>query len=218
MTPTLPRSITMEIADIPRGFAMADPLFLSLWFPDFDVEDMLPRALTVMRQFPFSAQQPGITYVALYPVSWNEPTILEQRFRPGIPPEEAVQIVSDLLHEDYAYLFEAHWDLWTFSQATQQWALEASQVKFLVHGLEFEDGASEQEGHVQIDFGLDTPFLQEQVVLTTEAEAKVRANVQKLIEFTGKAGKSSGASARLLWSESEENLAQKLIARLQKVQ
>lgn len=197
---------------------MADPLFLSLWFPDFDVDDMLPRALAVLRQFPFSSQQPGITYVALYPVSWNEPTILEQRFRSGIPPEEAVQIASDLLHEDYAYLFEAHWDLWTYSDTTGEWALQASQVKFLVHGLEFDDGAFEQEGHIQIDFGLDTPFLQEQVKLTAEAEAKVRANVQKLIEFTGKVEKSSGASARLLWSESEENLAQKLIARLQKVQ
>jgi hypothetical protein len=197
---------------------MADPLFLSLWFPDFDVEDMLPRALAVMRQFPFSAQQPGISYVALHPVSWNEPTIFEQRFRVGIPPEEAVQIAADLLHEDYAYLFEAHWDLWSLSETTEQWVLQASQVKFLVHGLEFDDGVFEQEGHIQIDFGIDTPFLQEQVRLTSEAEAKVRANVQKLVDFTSAVEKNSGASARLLWSESEENLAQKLIARLQKVQ
>jgi len=197
---------------------MADPLFLSLWFPDFDVEDMLPRALAVMRQFPFSAQQPGISYVALHPVSWNEPTIFEHRFRVGIPPEEAVQIAADLLHEDYAYLFEAHWDLWSLSETTEQWVLQASQVKFLVHGLEFDDGVFEQEGHIQIDFGIDTPFLQEQVRLTSEAEAKVRANVQKLVDFTSAVEKNSGASARLLWSESEENLAQKLIARLQKVQ
>jgi len=197
---------------------MADPLFLGLWFPDFDAEDMLPRVLAVMRQFPFSAQQPGISYVALHPVSWNEPTIFEERFRVGIPPEEAVQIAADLLHEDYAYLFEAHWDLWSLSETTEQWALQASQVKFIVHGLEFDDGVFEQEGHIQIDFGIDTPFLQEQVKLTPEAEAKVRANVQKLVEFTSAVEKNSGASARLLWSESEENLAQKLIARLQKVQ
>ena len=197
---------------------MADPLFLSLWYRDFDAEDMLPRGLAVMQQFPFSAQQPGISYVALHPVSWNEPTISEQRFRVGIPPEEAVQIAADLLHEDYAYLFEAHWDLWSLSETTEQWALQASQVRFIVHGLEFDDGVFEQEGHIQIDFGIDTPFLQEQVKLTPEAEAKVRANVQKLVEFTSAIEKNSGASARLLWSESEENLAQKLIARLQKVQ
>ncbi len=178
---------------------------------------MLPHALAVMRQFSFSVQRPGITYLALHPVSWNEPTILEQRFRPGIPPEEAVLIASDLLHEDYAYLFEAFWDLWIVAEHGE-WMLQPTQVRFLVHGTEFDDGVYEQEGHIQVDLGLDSFFLQEEVQLTIEAAARVRANVQKLVEFTGKIEKNSGASARLLWSESDENFAQKLIARLQKVQ
>jgi hypothetical protein len=193
-----------------------DALFLNLWFPSFELDEMLPRALAVMQQFPFSAAQPGITYVALHPVSWNEPTIFEQRFRPGIAPEEAVLLASDLLHEDYAYLFEAFWDLWVFDE--RQWSLQPSRVKFLVHGVDFEDRTYEHDGHVQVDFGIDAPFLQDQVQLTSEAETRVRANVQKLVEFASKAEKSSGASGRLLWSESEENFAQKLIARLQKVQ
>jgi hypothetical protein len=197
---------------------MADPLYLSLWFSNFEVEELLPRALSVMRQFPFSAQQPGITYLALHPISWNEPTVLEQRFNPGIPPEQAVRIASDLLHEDYAYVFESFWDLWIWAAARPGWSLQPSPVKFLVHGLEFDEGTFEQEGHIQVEFGLDTPFLQEEVKLTPEAEQRVRANVQKLVEFTTKVEKNSGASARLLWSESEENFAQKLIARLQKVQ
>lgn len=197
---------------------MADPLYLSLWFPEYELENMLPRALSVMRQFPFSAQRPGITYVALHPVSWNEPTILERRFRPGISPEEAVVIAADLLHEDYAYLFEAAWDLWTFSKDQAQWALQPAQVRFLVHGAEFDEGICETEGHIEVDLGLDSPFLQEEVQLTPEAETRVRANVQKLVDFTTKAEKASGASGRLLWSESEENFAQKLTARLQRVQ
>ncbi len=73
-------------------------------------------------------------------------------------------------------------------------------------------------GNIQVDFGLETPFLQEEVSLTAEAEEHVRANVHKLVDFTMKVEKNTGASARLLWSESSENLAQKLIARLQKVQ
>jgi len=197
---------------------MADSLYLSLWFPNFETEDMPTRLLSVMRQFPFSAQRSGVTYLALHPVSWNEATVLEQRFKPGIPPEQAVQIASDLLHEDYAYLFESFWDLWIFTEDGQRWRLQPSQVRFLVHGLEFDDGTFEQEGHIQIDFGLDTPFLQEEVRLTSETEERVRANVQKLVEFTTSVEKNSGASARLLWSESEENFAQKLITRLQKVQ
>lgn len=197
---------------------MADGLFLNLWFPSFELDEMLPRALAVMRQFPFSALQPGITYMAMHPVSWNEPTIFEQRFRPGITPDEAVLLAADLLHEDYAYLFEAFWDLWVVSEDRQQWSLQPSGVKFLVHSVEFEDGNYRHDGHVQVDFGIDSPFLQDQVQLTGEAEVRVRENVQKLVEFTGKAEKSSGATGRLLWSESEENFAQKLIGRLQKVQ
>jgi hypothetical protein len=197
---------------------VADSLYLSLWFPSFELDEMLPRALAVMRQFPFSAEQPGISYVALHPVSWNEPTIFEQRFRPGITPEEALLLASDLLHEDYSYLFEAFWDLWILAEGQQQWSLQPSQVKFLVHGLEFEDGTYQHDGQVQVDFGIDSPFLQDGVQLTGEAETRVRANVQKLVEFTNKVEKSSGASGRLLWSDSEENFAQKLIARVQKVQ
>ena len=65
---------------------MADSLYLSLWFDDFSGPRMMAHALSVIRQFPFSAQQPGTSYLALHPVSWNEPTILERRFRPGIDP------------------------------------------------------------------------------------------------------------------------------------
>jgi hypothetical protein len=196
---------------------MSDSLYLSLWFDDFRGPRMMAYALSVMRQFPFSALQPGISYLALHPVSWNEPTILERRFRPGIDPEEAVQIASDQLHDDYAYLFETHWDLWTLSDS-KEWARQPSQIKFLIHGEEFDDRASEQEGHIQVDFGLDSPFLHEGIQLTSAAEAEVRANVHQLVEFTTKVEKNSGARSRLLWSESEENLAQKLIMRLQKVQ
>ena len=197
---------------------MADSLYLSLWFPDFDVEDMLPCALSVLRAFPFSVDQPGISYVSLHPVSWDEATILERRFNPGITPEEAVLFAADLLHEDYAYVFEAAWDLWVVSPDQKDWALQPAPVKIIVHGTEFDDGAYQQDGHIEVDFGLDSTFLYEDVPLTAEAEGHVRANVQKLVDFATKAEKQSGATGRLLWSELEENLAQKLIARLQRVQ
>jgi len=38
------------------------------------------------------------------------------------------------------------------------------------------------------------------------------------VDYINRAEKSVGAETRLLWSESDENLAQKLIARLQRVQ
>ena len=197
---------------------MPDSLHLSLWLRDPDLADVIKTCLSAMRNFPFSAQRQGITYLSLHPVSWNEATILEQRFHPAVSPEEAVQLAAEQLHDDYAYVFEAAWDLWMPSNSGKEWTLQPSTAKFIARGLEFDEGSYEQEGHVEIDFGGDTPFLQEQTTLTSDAEDKIRLNVQKLVESSAKIEQSSGASARLLWSESEENLAQKLIARLQKVQ
>ncbi len=195
---------------------MADSLYLSLWFPDFDLPNILARTLSVLRQIPFSAANPGITYAAIHPVSWSEPTILERRFVPGLAPEQAVAMVADLLHEDYAYVFEAYWDLWTPQETGEQWILQPSLVRVIAHGLEFEENAAAAAGHIQIDFGLDIPFLHEEVAFTSETADRVRINVQRLVEFTAKMETNSGATGRLLWSESEENLAQKLISRLQR--
>ena len=197
---------------------MADSLYLSLWFPSFDESEILPRTVSVLRQIPLSAARDGVTYVAIQPVSWSEPTILERRFRPGVSPEDAAEVVAEFIHDDYAYIFEAYWDLWTPPGGAEKWVLEPSLVRLTAHGLEFEERAAEEAGHIQIDFGLDSSFLHEEVEFTSEAERNVRSNVHKLVEFTARVEKNAGATGRLLWSESEENLAQKLINRLQRVQ
>ena len=196
---------------------MADSLYLSLWFPSFEEPEILPRVVDVLRQFPFSARRPGVTYVAVQPVSWSEPTILEQRVQPGISPEQAAGVASELLHEDYAYVFEACWDLWSPAESGEKWLETPTLVRFIAQGAQFEEGAADETGHVQIDFGIDTPFLHEELALTGESEQHVKGNVQQLVEFTALVEKNAGVTGRLLWSESEENLAQKLIARLQKV-
>ncbi|MFZ1139754.1 MAG: hypothetical protein WAN76_11275 [Candidatus Sulfotelmatobacter sp.] len=197
---------------------MPDPLYLSLWFPDFCGPAMLPHMFAVLQQFPFSAQRPGITYVAVQPVSWNEASVLERRFAPGIAPQDAAVVAADLIHDDFAYVFDAYWDLWTPDQSGQQWLSISSLVKFIVQGEEFADGAYQETGHIEIDFGLDSLFVQENIELTEETQAKIRDNVAKLVEFTKKAEMNTRATSRRLWSESEESLPQKLIARLQRVQ
>lgn len=192
---------------------MADPLYVSLWFPSFEEGEMMPRLLAVMARFPFSAARPGIESVTIQPVSWSEPTILERRFRPGIEPAAAAEIAADLLHSDYAYLFEAYWDLWS-PKDSGKWVMQPSQVKFIAHGTEFDEAAYQENGHIQVDFGLDTVFLFEERDIE-EVEPRVRWNVQKLVAFTHEI-ENAGVRGRVLWSESENNLAQKLIARLQK--
>jgi len=198
-------------------FIMADPLYLSLWFSDFNGPAMLPHILAVLQQFSFSEVRPGITYASVQPVSWNEPSILERRFSPPVAPEQALLVAADLIHDDYAYVFDAYWDLWTPDE-NGDWRLVPSQVKFIVQGEEFDEGTQQETGHIEIDFGLDSLFVQENVALTEETQAKIRENLSKLVDFTRKVEVNTRATSRRLWSDSEESLPQKLIARLQKIQ
>jgi len=199
---------------------MADSLYLSLWFPSFREGEMMPRSATVLRQFPFSTTREGIGYLSVHPVAWTEPTVLERRFNPGISPEEAVDIVSEFAHDDFAFVFEAFWDLWTPSddEHGESWVERPSAVRFLVHGVQFDDGIYTDDGHIEVDFGLDSSFLYESEHLSSIVQKHVRSNIAKLVAFSNAVEKNCAISGRVLWSESEENLAQKLIAKLQQTQ
>ncbi len=63
---------------------------------------------------------------------------------------------------------------------------------------------------------MDSPFLQEDVPLTDEAAPRVRANVQRLVDFTSKVEKNRAPMPGCFGQNRTENFAQKLIARLQK--
>lgn len=197
---------------------MADNFYLNLWFSTFTAGEMLPRTLTVLRQFPFSKALPGIGYMAVRAVSWSEPLVYSQTFDEVATPESALRMAGEFLHEDNAYEFEAAWDLWVPGEQYDSWKTEPRPVLFIVHGTEVEEGTYREDGHVQVDFGPDTPFLYEDMELTEIGQQRVQANLHQLVSFTAAVEKNCGISGRVLWSESEENLAQKLIERLQRVQ
>jgi hypothetical protein len=200
---------------------MSDRLYLSIWFPSFHTQEMMPRLLSVLKQFPFSTSRGGVGYIGVRSISWDQPIIFEQTFDYRADPERALMLAGEFLHEDNAYEIEALWDLWVPVQEgdlDETWEIKAQPVKFIAFGTRFEEATYQQNGHIQVDFGLDTPFLYEESDFTSALEQRIKSNVQKLVNFTSAVEKNCGVSGRVLWSESEDNLAQKLIERLQKVQ
>lgn len=198
---------------------MADSLYLNIWFPSFNETEMMSRLLCVLEQFPASAERPGIGYIGVHSVSWDQPLVFQESFDFRAEPEQAVRLASQFLHADNAYVFETVWDLWTPDEGKyDEWVRKPQPVKFIVHGTEFDEAAFQESGHIQVDFGFDTPFLYEDMDLTPLGEERVKQNVQQLVNFTQAVEKACAVSGRILWSESEENLAQKLVARLQRVQ
>jgi hypothetical protein len=200
---------------------MADRLYLSIWFPSFHEPEMLPRLLSVLKQFPFSADRSGIGYLGIRSIAWDEPVMFQETFDYRADPERALLLAGEFLHEDNAYELDVLWDLWVPTREgdlDETWTLKPQTVKFIAFGTEFEEGTFQENGHIQVDFGLDAPFLFEEADYTSVLEQRIKTNVQKLVAFTSAVEKNCGISGRVLWSESEDNLAQKLIERLQRVQ
>jgi hypothetical protein len=129
-----------------------------------------------------------------------------------------VEDALELLHEDYAYEFQIGWSLWEVEPGAggleSRWAREPRLVSVTGYGPLFDDGAYEQDGHIRINFGSDAAFLDEEIELDSTAARHVEENVRQLVDLTTAAEKDSGATARLLWSELGESLAQRLAARL----
>jgi hypothetical protein len=100
------------------------------------------------------------------------------------------------------------------------WKLRPHTVRILGFGPNFDVAGYEQNGHILVDFGLDSPWVLdtlEEDELDQDAQTRIQQNVEKLLAFTLLVEKNCGISSRLLWTESGEPLAEKLIARLQRV-
>lgn len=225
---------------------MSDQLYLSLWYPNFRLES-LPAALNcVLRQFVRIATegQPNSPFARVhaasaYPINWTESPTYQRIYvnddrsqeTPGSAIEPAVAEATEQLHDDTAYEFEMQWPLWAPDHSIVNdpdgldeeetdpttWQLVPVRVRIAGFGPTFDQGSFEQNGHIRVDFGLDTSWVLEDEDLDASAAEKIQQNVEKLLAFTLSVEKHCGISSRLLWTESGEPLAEKLIARLQRL-
>jgi hypothetical protein len=213
---------------------MADQLYLSLWFPNFRF-DSLPAALvSVLRQFALISGEKRVSVATVYPISFTESPVFQRIFvnddrsqsTEDSIIENAVAEATEQLHDDMAYEFEMKWNLWqpehpgeTGAELDTLWKLQPRLVKIIGFGPQFDQSSYEQNGHIRIDFGLDTPWVMddEDEALDEEMQKHIQKNVEMLLAFTLSVEKHCGISSRLLWTESGEPLAEKLIARLQRL-
>ena len=221
---------------------MSDTLYLSLWYPNLRLVSIPDKLAAVLGAFATHGGAARVYAVTVWPINWTETPIFQRvwgRGDRGAVPRQAVEEAMELLHEDYAYEFQIEWSLWeletgeagpsTALRSAQddhqkiiaqddnligRWVREPRLVRVTGFGPLFDEGAYEQDGHIRIDFGTDTPFLEEDAELEQVGAKHVEENVRQLIELTAAVEKDSGATARLLWSELGESLAQRLAARL----
>ena len=212
-----------------QSIEMSDTLYLSLWYPNLRLEAIPDKLIAVLGAFAAHGGEDRVYAATIWPVSWSETPVFQQVWgrrvgsvgdgpvQLGAEPRAAVEQALELLHDDYAYEFQIGWSLWELEAAPgvdPRWVRGPRLVRVTGYGPLFDEGAYEQDGHIRIDFGTDTPFLEEDLELDSIAARHVEENVRQLVELTAAVEKASGATARLLWSELGESLAQRLAARL----
>jgi hypothetical protein len=117
----------------------------------------------------------------------------------------------------------------SLDQLDSSWRMRSHTVRILGFGPSFDVAGYEQNGQLLVDFGIDTPWVPdhplskpspqtpEEEALDETTQIHTQQNVEKLLAFTLLVEKNCGISSRLLWTESGKPLAEKLIARLQRV-
>jgi hypothetical protein len=200
---------------------MADALYLSLWYPNLRLTSLPDKLAAVLGSFAAHGGEAKVYAVTVWPVSWHEAPVFQRVYGRsgdgGAEIHDAVQEGLELMHDDYAYEFQIGWSLWEPEVATDfdtKWAHVPRLVRVTAFGPLFDEATYEQEGHIRIDFGPDSPFLEEEAALNEEAAQHMAQNIRQLVDLTAAMEKSSGATARLLWSELGESLAARLAARL----
>jgi hypothetical protein len=200
---------------------MSDTLYLSLWYPNLRLAELADKLTAVLGAFAAHGGETRVYSATVWPVSWSESPVFQRvygRAEQGAEPRFAVDEALELLHDDYAYEFQIGWSLWELEELAPpqvaRWTREPWLVRVTGFGPLFDEGAYQADGHIRIDFGSDTPFLEEDLELDSVAARHVEENVRQLVELTSAVEKGSGATARLLWSELGESLAERLAARL----
>lgn len=227
-----------------QSIEMSDTLYLSLWYPNLRLAALAEKLTAVLGEFAAHGGEARVYSATVWPINWNESPVFQQVYgrsldepERGVEPRFAVEEALELLHDDFAYEFQIGWSLWeldnpqgnagssTSLRSAQKddsaqdgldarWTRGPRMVQVTGFGPLFDEGAFEADGHIRIDFGSDTPFLEEDLELDSVAVRHVEENVRQLVELTAAVEKGSGATARLLWSELGESLAERLAARL----
>lgn len=217
---------------------MANRAYANIWTLDFSEDTLLERLSEFVGTVPFSATRPGFSGLTVRAVGPAETPLLDPDLR-STPADvvEAIELVEEHLHADGAYELSAFWDLFEFEVAQKVWHLRPEPVLITCNGPEYDEGIAVQEGHFQIDLGMEHLFTGHAGLLGFEDEAlgepqndeeasflefmsqpgnlrayheRTAENIRKLFDWMDRIEKAMPVDKILLWSEGEERLQERM--------
>jgi len=208
---------------------MSDTLYLSLWYPNLRTAALDEKLTAVLNAFAKFNGAERVHSTTVWPINWSESPVFQRIYGrhllpgqsepTGVTPKEAVDEGLNYFSEDFAWEFQIGWTLWEPEQEGDldlRWVRQQRLVRVVGYGPLFDEGAYESDGHIRVELGSDTAFLEEDLELDHEGAGHVAENIVQLVALANALEKESGATARLLWSELGESLVERLAAKLGK--
>lgn len=183
---------------------MADPLFLSLWLDSYHAMGLPIYFQKALEVFPYSKLSPG-GILRVYALSFNEAPQLEHWFDDTPDPKEVSALAREFLHEDAAFQLETSWDLY---QWDSEWILKPTRVMIECYAPQFE---SELGEHLRVDAGSEYLYLPSR---KSDQLKPVQSNIRSLLHLAADIENALPVEQRRLWSETDDNFADRLQAML----
>lgn len=183
---------------------MIDRIYLSLWLRGHNQTTVLPTLGRVLERFPVSVHDRAAS-LRVFALEMIEPALIERHFEEA-EVDEILVAARDFDNPDYAYEVDLRWDLW---EKLDTWKLLPNQIRVIAFGPEFPSDLGE---HLQIDFGPEYLYLPGE-------EAKpnwtaLRSNLRSVLRLVADCEEALPIAKRALWSDSGEDLADRIEAAL----
>lgn len=181
---------------------MPDQLYLSLWLRDFTPDTMLRHFEQMLGMFPFSSLRPGVRSLKIYALEMAEPPVLEHVFAGETDLGTLAALCREFDNPDCAYIVDGWWELWKYSDS---WKLGPSPVSLACFGPLFDN---EEGDHLRIDFGPDTHYLPQPHA--PDSARAVHSNIRGMLRLIAELEEALPVERKKLWSESEDNFAERV--------
>ncbi len=184
---------------------MPDPLYFSIWLKDPRTAALMQQFEALLGLFPISALRPGIEALTVRAISDAEPELLDEAFEEPVSLSEAFKQARHFLHDDCAYEFTTHWDLWRNQDG--HWRLLPQEVRISCFAPEYENDVAD---HIRFVLGWDDQFLPDPA--EPASITPVASNLRSVARLAQSLQESTSIQRRMLWSSAEESFLSQLEA------
>ncbi len=181
---------------------MPDRVSLSLWIKNYNAQNNLRHFEELLRVFPFSKLRPGISGVRIYALEFAEPALFERMYPGEVDIPTVIETCREFENDDCAYMVDGFWELFQYEG---EWRLAPARVTLACFGSTFENDIGD---HLRIEAGIESDFIPDPDI--PGSDSAVRSNLQGLVRMAKEIGAALPVERRRLWSESGENLAERL--------